>query len=34
MGANYLEAQENKWVREIGLGIIVALTLFFFIAQL
>ncbi|WP_159801335.1 DUF6427 family protein [Flavobacterium sp. MK4S-17] len=34
MGANYLESQENTWVREIVISLIVIIALFLFIVQL
>lgn len=34
MGANYLESQENIWFKEVLLGIITALAVFIFVAQL
>lgn len=34
MGANYLESQDNKWVREIFLGLFTAISVFLFVSQL
>ncbi|MFD2602362.1 DUF6427 family protein [Flavobacterium suzhouense] len=34
MGANYFEAQENKWVREVAMGLIVLIAVFLFASQL
>lgn len=34
MGANYFESQENKWFKEVLLGLIVLIAVFIFISQL
>jgi hypothetical protein len=34
MGANYFESQENKWFKEVVLGIIVLIAIFLFASQL
>jgi len=34
MGANYFESQENKWFKEIALGLIFAIALILFVSQL
>jgi len=34
MGANYFESQENKWFKEVALGIIVTIALVLFLSQL
>ena len=34
MGANYFESQENKWFKEVMLGLIVVIALFLFVSQL
>lgn len=34
MGANYFENQENKWFKEVMLGLIVVIALFIFVSQL
>ena len=34
MGANYFESQENKWFKEIALGLIVTIALILFVSQL
>lgn len=34
MGANYFESQENKWFKEVMLGLIVLIAIFLFVSQL
>lgn len=34
MGANYFESQENKWFKEVMLGLIVLIAVFLFVSQL
>lgn len=34
MGANYFEAQENKWFKEVAMGLIVLIAVFLFASQL